>query len=34
MATPKEKEGNGNKTRKAGGAVNNVMATPRKGGKC
>jgi len=34
MATPREKEGNGSKTRKEGGATNRVMASPRKGGKC
>jgi len=34
MATLREKEGNGNKTRKEGGATNRVMASLRKRGKC
>jgi hypothetical protein len=34
MGTPREKEGNGSKTRKEGGVANKVMATPKRGGKC
>ncbi len=33
MATPREKESNGNKTMKEGGVANRVMVAPREGGK-